>query len=86
MAVHADISWPSARMFQTPQFQIVECACYDVAQSWRFVPHAILPGHRRAHWWVPAWTPTAHQYPHSGKAVGGSTAHTSTWHQSTQQT
>ena len=58
----------------------------STAQSWRFVPDAILPGHRRAHWWVPAWTPTVHQCPHSGKAVGGSTAHTSTWHRSTQQT
>ena len=47
----------------------------STAQSWRFVPDAILPGHRRAHWWVPAWTPTVHQCPHSGKAVGGSTAH-----------
>ena len=58
----------------------------STAQSWRFVPDAILPGHRRAHWWVPAWTPTVHQCPHSGKAVCGSTAHTSTWHPSTQQT
>ena len=58
----------------------------STAQSWRFVPDAILPGHRRAHWWVPAWTPTVHQCPHSGKAVGGSTAHTSTWHRGTQQT
>ena len=40
--------------------------------SWRFAPDAILPGHRRAHWWVPARTPTEHQCPHSGKTVGGS--------------
>ena len=46
----------------------------SAAQNWRFVPDAILPGHRRAHWWVPARTPTVHQCPHSGKAVGGSTA------------
>ena len=38
------------------------------AQSWRFVPDAILPGHRRAHWW------SRQGHPHSGKAVGGSTA------------
>ena len=54
--------------------------------SWRFVPDATLPGHRKAHWWVPAWTPTVLQCPHGGKAVGGSTAHTSTWHRSAQQT
>ena len=35
----------------------------STAQSWRFVPDAILLGHRRAHWWVPAWTPTVHQCP-----------------------
>ena len=29
------------------------------------------PWHRSAHWWVPARTPTVHQCPHSGKAVGG---------------
>ena len=40
-------------------------------QGWRFAPDAILPRHRRAHWWVPARTPTVHQCPHSGKAVGG---------------
>ena len=26
----------------------------STAQSRRFVPDAVLPGHRRAHWWVPA--------------------------------
>ena len=35
-------------------------------------PDAILLfRHRRAHWWVPARTPTVHQCPHSGKAEGG---------------
>ena len=58
----------------------------STAQSLRCVPGAILPGHRRAHWWVPACTHTVHQCPHSGKAVGGSTAYTNTWHRSTQQT
>ena len=48
----------------------------SIAQSWRFLPDAILPGHRRAHWWVPAWTPR----------YTSPTAHTSTWHRSTQQT
>ena len=33
----------------------------NTTQSWRFVPDAILPGHWRAHWWVPAGTPTEHQ-------------------------
>ena len=82
----ADISWQSAHIFQTPQFQIVECACRDDATQAQHRVGAILPGHRRAHWWVPAWTPTVHQCPHSVKAVGGSTAHTSTWHHSTQWT
>ena len=87
----SDIAWQSAHMLPTPQFQIVECACHDDAtqaqhRSWRFVPDAILPVHWRAHWWVPAWTPTVHQCPHSGKAVVGFTAHTNTWHWSTQQT
>ena len=30
-------------------------------KGWRFVPDAILPGHRRAHSWVLARTPTVHQ-------------------------
>ena len=41
---------------------------------WRSVPDAILPGHRKAHWWVPARTPTVHQCPQSGEAVGGQNA------------
>ena len=40
-------------------------------KGWRSVPDAILPGHRRAHWWVPARTPTVHQCHQSGEAVGG---------------
>ena len=43
-------------------------------KGWRSVPDAILPGHRRAHWWVPARTPTVHQCPQSGEAVGGPNA------------
>ena len=42
--------------------------------SWRSVPDALLHGHRRAHWWVPARTPTVDQCPHNGEAAGGSTA------------
>ena len=30
-------------------------------QGWRFAPDAILPGHRRAHWWVPGRTHTVQQ-------------------------
>ena len=43
-------------------------------KGWRSVPDAILLGHRRAHWWVPVRTPTVHQCPQSGKAVGGPNA------------
>ena len=39
----------------------------STAQSWRFVPDAVLPGHRRAHWWVPTWTPTVDQCPYNKK-------------------
>ena len=41
-------------------------------EGWRFVPDAILPGHRSAPQWVPARTPTVHWGADSGKAVGGS--------------
>ena len=41
------------------------------AHGWRSAPEAILLGHRRTHWWFPARTPTVHQCPHSGEAVGG---------------
>ena len=40
-------------------------------QGWRFAPDAILPGHRRAHWWVLARTSTVNQCPHCGQTVGG---------------
>ena len=40
-------------------------------KCWRFVPDAILPGHRRAPQWVPARTPTVHWCLNSRKAVGG---------------
>ena len=40
-------------------------------KGWRFVPDAILPGHRRAPQWVPARTPTVHQGLNSRRAVGG---------------
>ena len=40
-------------------------------KGWRFVLHAILPGHRRAPQWVPARTPTVHWGLNSRKAVGG---------------
>ena len=59
----------------------------STAQSWPFVSDAMLLGHRRTHTaWVPARTPAVNQCPHSGKAVGSSTAHTSTWHRIMQQT
>ena len=38
-------------------------------KGWHSVPDAILPGHRRAHWWVPARTPTVHQCPQSGEVA-----------------
>ena len=40
-------------------------------EGWRFVPDAMLPGHRRALQWVPARTPTVRWGSDSGKAVGG---------------
>ena len=40
-------------------------------KGWRFVPVAILSGHRKAPQWVPARTPTAHWGLNSRKAVGG---------------
>ena len=43
-------------------------------KGWRSASDAVLPGHRRAHWWVPAKTLTVHQCPHSGEAVGGPNA------------
>ena len=36
-------------------------------QGWRFAPDAILRGHRRARWWVPARTPRVHQCLHGGR-------------------
>ena len=39
----------------------VQQQCSSAAdKGWRFVPDAILPGHRRAPQWVPARTPTVH--------------------------
>ena len=64
----ADISFPSAPVIHNST--VPDCrmrvprlrnSSTSTAQSWRFVPDAILPGHRRAHWWVPARTPTVHQ-------------------------
>ena len=40
-------------------------------KGWRFVPDAILLGHRRAPQWVPARSPTAHWGLNRRKAVGG---------------
>ena len=40
-------------------------------KGWRFVPDAILLGHRRAPQWVPARTPTVHWGLNSRKAEGG---------------
>ena len=40
-------------------------------KGWRFVPDAILPGHRRAPQCAPARTPTVHWGLNSRKAVGG---------------
>ena len=37
----------------------------------RSVSDVILPGHWRAHWWIPARTPTVHQCPQRGEALGG---------------
>ena len=50
----------------------VQQQCSSAAdKGWRFVPDAILPGHRRAPQWVPARTPTEHWGLDSRKAVGG---------------
>ena len=50
----------------------VKQQCSSAAdKGWRFVPDAILLGHRRAPQWVPARTPTVHWGPDSGEAVGG---------------
>ena len=50
----------------------VQQQCNNAAdKGWRFVPDAILPGHRRAPQWVPARTPTVHCGLNSRKAVGG---------------
>ena len=50
----------------------VQQQCSSAAdKGWRFVPDAILPGHRRAPQWVPARTPTVHWGLNSRKAVGG---------------
>ena len=54
-------------------------------KGWRSAPDAILPGHRRAHWWVPAKTPTVHQCPHSAEAVGGTTCRSVSSGSSTQK-
>ena len=39
-------------------------------KGWRFVPDAILLGHRRARLWLVARTPTVHWGLNSRKAVG----------------
>ena len=39
----ADISWQSAHIFQTPQFQIVECACHDDATQAQHRVGALSP-------------------------------------------
>ena len=44
------------------------------AKGWRSVHDAVLLDHRRAHWWVPARTPTVHQCSQSGEAVGDPSA------------
>ena len=85
------MSWQSAHIFQTPQFQIAECACHDDATQAQHRVGALSPmpsclgigghtgGSRHGH---PRYT-SAHTM---GKAVGGSTAHMSRRHRSTQQT
>ena len=40
-------------------------------KGWRFVPDALLPGHRKAPQWVPARTPTFYFCLNCRKAVGG---------------
>ena len=78
----ADISWQSAHILSIPQIQIVKCACHEQHRVGALSPcHPVWASGRSRH-----GTSTALQCPHSGKAVGGSTAHTSTWHRSTQQT
>ena len=50
----------------------VQQHCSSAAdKGWRFVPDAILPGHRRVPQWVPARTLTVHWGLNSRKAVGG---------------
>ena len=85
-----DIAWQSAHILSTSQFQIVECACHDDAAQAQHRVDALSPmpsclsiggrtgGSRHGH--------ARNRSPHSGKVVDDSTAHTSTWHRSTQQT
>ena len=44
---NADISWQSGHTFQTPQFQIVECACHDDATQAQYTVGASSP--------MPSW-------------------------------
>ena len=51
--------------------QVPQCSSSPADESWRFVPDAILLGHRRAPQWVQARTPTVHFGLNSRKSVGG---------------
>ena len=54
----------------------VQQQCSSAADNgWRFVPDAILPGHRRAPKWIEARAPTVLWGPDSGKAVGRQQIH-----------
>ena len=50
--------------------QAPQCSSSPADESWRFVPDAILLGHRRAPQWVQARTPTVHFGLNSRKSVG----------------
>ena len=50
----------SAPMLQTHLFAHMFSCSVVQHEGWRFVPNAILPGHRRALQWVLARTPTVH--------------------------
>ena len=58
-------------VWQHVSVQAQQCSSSAADKGWRFVPDAILPGHRRAPQWVPTRTPTAHCGLNSRKAVGG---------------
>ena len=55
----------------------VQQQCSSAAdEGWRFVPDAILPGHRRAPQWVPERTPTVHWGLNSSGPFGSESRYT----------